>query len=135
MWFCPTEHTNIRHPVLFYQFIELKEYTPYAPARIAKPSYPSGSKFLLQDVTPTLGLVTCTETVTKKAYCLHAFIHSFQNSSISGNVFRNRVKRLRSCSLKKSVKVFFILRTCVRVFAPVCEIPLHLLDLEVLEYM
>ena len=37
--------------------------------------------------------------------------------------------------VKVSVKVFFILRTCVRIFAPVCEIPLHLLDLEVLEYV
>ena len=37
--------------------------------------------------------------------------------------------------IKESVKVFFVLRTCVRVFAPVCEIPLHLLDLEVLEYV
>jgi hypothetical protein len=57
-----------------------------------------------------------------------------------------KVRHLRKCVqepcetsaivfVKESVKVFFVLRTCVRVFAPVCEIPLHLLDLEVLEYV
>ena len=37
--------------------------------------------------------------------------------------------------VKESVKVFFILRTCVCVFAPISEISLHLLDLKVLEYV
>tara|TARA_E500000075_G_C6765699_1_gene209731 strand:+ start:13 stop:444 length:432 start_codon:yes stop_codon:yes gene_type:complete len=37
--------------------------------------------------------------------------------------------------VKKCVKVFLILRTCVRIFAPVSQIALHLLDLEVLEYV
>src|SRR6056300_1743250 len=94
--FSPTEYGYVWHCILLYQFVVLKEHTPYACAWIAKPSYFVCTQFLLQYVAPTLGLITCTETVSKKSYTFHAFLHSSQNSVISGKVFKKFVCLLLS---------------------------------------
>tara|TARA_B100000497_G_C7411028_1_gene259176 strand:+ start:10 stop:366 length:357 start_codon:yes stop_codon:yes gene_type:complete len=71
---CPTEHRYVWHSILLYQFVVMKEHTPYAPARIAKPSYPVCTKFALQYIAPTLRLIAGTETVSKESYRFHIMI-------------------------------------------------------------